>query len=204
MKILISKAIAETRKSVLSLAVYLIDEYSGGPAAGNVGVSLKELDKRPIKNPSGYFLFLDIEEGRYTIQANGGEFYFDIEKTVTLQELKSTVVDITFKPTPSYKFPGRATLIRGVVMDKSGNGIAGAKVKVRRTEITTYTTKKGEFAVYFKGLKKGEVKTKDGKKLLRIKGKKAGLEIKPKGYKKKTRTLEVEEGQTTSISITYR
>lgn len=201
---MMSKAIAETRKSTLSLAVYLTDEYSGGPAAGNVAVSLKGLDKKPIKNQSGYFLFLDIQDGRYTIQANGGEFYSDMEKAVTLRGPESPVVDVTLKPTPSYKFPGLTTLIRGVVMDKSGNGIAGAKVRVTRTKIKTYTTKKGEFAIYFKGLKKAGVKTIDGKKRLRIKGKKVGLEVKPKGYKKKTRTLEVEEGQTTSISITYR
>ena len=204
----ISGSLAETVTTRLSLAVYLTDDYSGrgGYLDGDVTVSLKGQKTESFRNPGGYYLFLDLPEGSYTVQINGGEYYFDKEKEdVTPADLKkkSPVINITLKPTPSYPFQSSATLIRGFVKDPEGRGIPGAVIRVRKTKIKTWTNDSGEFVIYFKNLKKDDVTTVGGKKLVKINGKNPVLKISHPDYKKKSKTVKVEEGKTKSISITY-
>ena len=209
----IISVLAESVTTNLSLAVGLTDDYSEGRITGDVDVSLKDQDTRPIVNPSGYYLFLNLTESNQTVLIDGGEYYFDYEMDdVDLDELNELcpVVNITLKPTPSYPFPSSATLIRGCVLDSQNNGILGAALTVKHTDIKTETTARGEFVVYFRGMKEYEVVIEGKKKLLKIKGKNPVLIIEHPDYRnkqgkiwKKDVTVEVEEGMTASHSITY-
>ena len=51
----------------VSLAVELVDKYSKERAVGLTRVVIKELSREAKLNPSGYFLFLNIPGGVYTI-----------------------------------------------------------------------------------------------------------------------------------------
>ena len=194
---------SSTRK--LSLAINLLDDYTSSRVVNNLDIVIKDHNVKPIRNPSGYYLFLDLPDDNYTVQINGGEYYFDEEKKAVrpdnLDEL-NPVIDITLIPAPSYNFPSTATLIRGHLEDSGGNGISGALLRIKGSDIRTRTNDKGEFVIYFKGLKKNDVVNVDGKMLVKINGKNPVFEIKHPDHKSFTKTVEVVEGITTSLSIT--
>ena len=75
----IISVLAESVTTNLSLAVGLTDDYSEGRITGDVDVSLKDQDTRPIVNPSGYYLFLNLTESNQTVLIDGDEYYFDYE-----------------------------------------------------------------------------------------------------------------------------
>ena len=190
----------------LSMAINLIDDYTSSGVVNNLDVLIKGHNVKPIKNPSGYYLFLDLPDDKYNIEIKGGEYYFDEEKEAVrphnLDEL-NPVIDITLKPAPPYHFPSTATLIRGHLEDSGGGGIPGAMLKIKGFDAKTRTNDKGEFIIYFKGLKKNDVVTVDGKMLVKINGNNPVLEIKHPDHKSLTKTVEVVEGNTTSLSIIY-
>lgn len=202
----INEILVEKTTTKLSMAVNLIDKYSPGKVLGNILVTLKDDKSKPVKNPGGYYLFFNLTQNSNTVQVNGGDYYFDSEKKdVKLDELdpRDPVVNIDLDPSPSYPFPPSATLVRGFLHDSGNKGTPGVVINVRGKDIETVTTGKGEFALYFHDLKKDDVKTVDSRKLVKIKGRNPVLEIKHPDHRKRTRSVEVEEGKTTSLSITY-
>ena len=192
--------------SKLSLAINLLDDYTSRGVVNNLDVLIKDYNVRPIRNPSGYYLFFDLPDDNYTVQVKGGEYYFDEDKEAVkpddLNEL-NPVIDIILNPAPSYHFPSTATLIRGNLKDSGGRGIPGAVLRIKGFDTRTRTNDKGEFVIYFKGLKKNDVVNMDGKMLVKINGKNPVFEIKYPGHKNLTRTVEVVESITTSLLITY-
>ena len=195
---------SSTRK--LSLAINLLDDYTSRGVVNNLDVTIKDHTAKSIRNPSGYYLFFDLPDDNYTVVVKGGEYYFDEEKKAVkpddLDEM-NPVIDVTLKPSPSYHFPSTATLIRGHLKDSGGIGIPGAVLRIKGFDALARTNDKGEFVIYLKGLKKNNVVTVDGKVLVKVKGKDPVFEIKHPDHKNLTRTVEVMEGITTSLSITY-
>ena len=195
---------SSTRK--LSLAINLLDDYTSRGVVNNLDVLIKEHNANPIRNPSGYYLFFDLPDDNYTVLVKGGDHYFDEENKVVrpdeLDEL-NPVIDIVLKPAPSYIFPSTATLIRGHLKDSGGGGISGAVLRIKGFDALARTNDKGEFVIYFKGLKKNNVVNVDGKVLVKVKEKDPVFEIKHPDHKILTRTVEVVEGITTSLSIIY-
>ncbi|WP_458210370.1 hypothetical protein [Haladaptatus sp. NG-SE-30] len=129
-----------THRTKLSLAVRIIDEYTGEPLPVQVQSSTLEKQKYrrtnrgeqytgdapqvflrgtevdPIINLSGYFLFLDIRfpDETITIEVTGGWRYLDTERTIASPEPdEPTVETIKLRPSPAYQFPSGATLLRG-------------------------------------------------------------------------------------------
>lgn len=193
-----------TRK--LSLAVYLVDEYSNKGIIDDLEVSLKDQNMDPVRTIGGYYIFFDLPDSSYTVQARGGTHYFDeamAEVQLADLDARNPVVSITLKPTPSYPFPPSSTLMRGSLWDPHGRGMPEAEIKVKERDIRTKTTGTGEFVIYFRGPGKDDVTTIDEKKLVIINGKNPILEITHPDYRKKTESVVVEEGKITSLSITY-
>lgn len=193
-----------TRK--LSLVVYLVDEYSNKGITDDLEVSLKDQNMAPVRTIGGYYIFFDLPDSSYTVQARGGTHYFgEAMAEVQLADLdaRNPVVSITLKPTPSYPFPPSSTLVRGSLWDSHGRGMPGAEIKVKEREIRTKTTENGEFVIYFRDLGKDDVTTIDEKKLVTINGENPILEITHPDCRKKTESVVVEEGKITSLSITY-
>lgn len=115
----------------LALAVRLRDDYTpiGGPI-GKVNVSLSDQKIEAIKNPTGYYLFLDLPSDTYRVVVET-DYYFDEDVNVTTATLDPTspIVNITLKPDSTYPFPAGSTLIRAVVRESGGSAIQGSKVK---------------------------------------------------------------------------
>ena len=159
----------------LSLAVWLIDEFTKKEPIGNIKVMIKGGDIEPVKNLSGYYCFTDLAAGNYIIGVES-DWYFPIEKTVDTSVLnpKNPVVEIEIKPKPSYPFPSHATLVRGIVMGpivNAGIEVIGNTIKIKKViknegeetvevigkTIKTITDERGEFVLCFKGIKKENI-----------------------------------------------
>jgi hypothetical protein len=197
----IEKIFLESRKTKLSFAVSLVDEYTNEKPIGGMEVSLKETSKRAVKNPGSYYLFLDLPDDSYTVQVRS-EYYFDEDLDINTagRDPKNPVM-LTLKPKPSYLFPPGATLIRGVVYDVYGTPISGAKAKVRGRDVENKTTEEGEFVLYFRALTEDEIIKEGSKRFVKGNGDKIiHLDLE---YNRVTKTieLEAEEGKTTFVKI---
>ena len=69
------KTCHENIRSKLSLAVILKDDTTSDKnVIGDVFLKAAGLKKQPVKHNTGYFLFIDLPEGKYQLTA-GGRFY---------------------------------------------------------------------------------------------------------------------------------
>lgn len=137
----------------LALAVDLTDEVTGGQPAGEFAVRVEEADERPVRNPSGYYLFFDLPEAELTVAVDGGDRYHDASRKVDLEPAGGArdpgdAVELTLAPTPSYRFPAGLTRVRGTVLDGS-TVVPGADVSVAGHQRTVTATDAGEFVYYF-------------------------------------------------------
>lgn len=149
--------------TTLSLAVQLVDRYTGRLPRGDPKVRVEEREVDPVRNPSGYHVFLDLDPGPVTVVVDGGQQYVD-ERITGVQAIDptdpATSVDpsdpdtlplerIALAPAPPYRFPATATLVRGTVVDPAGNRLPGATVSVANTDRNTRTDANGEFVLFF-------------------------------------------------------
>lgn len=169
----------------LSIAVWLIDEYTKEKPIGHVKVMIKEGNIKAFKNLSGYYCFIGMATGSYTINITS-DCYFPKEISIDTSALdfKNPVVQIELIPLPSYPFPMHATLVRGVVKGLDGQPVTNADVKLEDKYTGSVTDERGEFVLYFKGIKKESI----------------NVEIK-KGWDTKTLNATIEEGKTASLGI---
>jgi hypothetical protein len=188
----------QTITTRLSMAISLVDDYTGKQPDGKVKVFLKGKKIKSIKNPSGYYLFLDLPEEEYIIRVEASH-YFEVEipgKPAELDPL-APVLEVKIKPKPSYTFPTGATLIRGMVRDVHEKPVEDAEVEVVGIDVSNRTSEKGEFVLYFKAL--GEDNLVNKKFVKGIMGKKLRLKA-TQGSKIGFMDLEqVEEGKTTVL-----
>ena len=151
------------------MAVSLVDNYTGEKPVVAVSVTLKGESYKGIKNPSGYYVFLNIPIKAYVVQVRS-DYYFDNDFPAALtppapgdlfsDRLKKLKQVIPLDPNPAYPFPSGATLIRGIVNDQAGNPVASAAVTIVERGLTAQTTSKGEYVVYLKSLTGGDVNDK--------------------------------------------
>jgi hypothetical protein len=190
----------EWRTTKLSLALRLIDDYTKEQSFGGINVSLNEKKYKPVKNPSGYYLFLDLPTETHTVHIKS-DFYFEENIEVKLSDINPTKPEnrIVLKPNPAYPFPNGATLIRGMVIDKAGNPLPNAAVQVTEKNLNTVTTNRGEFVLYFPPLRENNVKKENGSRFIKTTDNKK-LRIKATfGDQSNTVSLkeDVKEGTTT-------
>lgn len=118
---------AEQMANRASAAVRLIDTNSSDQAPiGQIQVSIDDPEIRPVRNVSGWYVFMDLQDGSYTVRVVS-EYY--LEETVTLPITSSTkpvLIDLNLLPRSSYPFPSHATLIRAVVRDVADTPISDA------------------------------------------------------------------------------
>ena len=190
----ITAFLVEQRSSTLSMAVWLVDDYTDGKPLGRIKVFIEEITSiingkegvlKGLLNPGGYYLFVNLPAGDYDPRVES-EFYFNNSTPVTDPQ-NPFVRIITLKSKPNYPFPSHATLIRGNVVRSPGNTpVQGAKVEVTGREIENWTTSDGEFVLYFKALTETDIIIENGKKFVR-------------GNNDKTIHLQASLGQETGI-----
>lgn len=96
----------DVRTTNLSFAVWLIDEHTKGKPIGNINVQIKEIDKKAVRNLSGYFLFVNLDPGEYSVSIDS-DYYFPKEikiNTSSFPDGKNPVTEISLTPKPDYPF----------------------------------------------------------------------------------------------------
>jgi hypothetical protein len=189
----------------ISLAVELVDKYTNEQAVGRVRVFIKEVSQEGRKNPSGYFLFLNIPDGVYTISVKS-EHYLDEERVLSLPSSlpENPLVSIFLEPRPSYPFPPGATLIRGLVRDPVDNPIAEARVEIVGKNIENRSAENGEFVLYFGALKETDIIRVNGKSFVKGNGDQMiTVRANHPNYGTLSATTEVQEGTAASVMMAY-
>ena len=80
----------------LSLAIWIIDDYTKKGPIGHIKVNIKEGDIKPIRNPSGYYIFTDLDDKIYTLCISS-EFYFFQERVIDISAIgKLDTVKLSF------------------------------------------------------------------------------------------------------------
>lgn len=162
--------------TTLSLAVHLVDRYTGGLPLSDTEVRIENRDVEPVRNPSGYRVFSDLEPGTVTVVVDGGRYYAD-ERVTGVDAIDptdpATSVDpsdpatlplerIELAPAPAYRFPSTATLVRGAVRDPTGEGLPGATVSVADVDRDAHTNANGEFVLHLAPATDEDVTVDDG------------------------------------------
>lgn len=201
----------------VSLAVALVDNYTSvvrrdgreiilsERPVGRLRVLLKELSREGILNPSGYFLFLNIPDGVYTLRVES-ENYLDEELVLSLPTSppENPLVNIFLQPRPSYPFPPGATLIRGLVRDALDNPVAEAHVEIVGKNIGNRSIENGEFVLYFGALKEADVIRINKKTFVKGNGDQTiTVRANHPSHGTVTTLTEVQEGTTAFVMLVY-
>jgi hypothetical protein len=200
----------------VSLAVVLVDSSTNAQATGRVRVLLQELSQEGRVNPSGYFLFLNIRDGLYTVRVES-EHYLDEEVMVSVPASppEYPVVTIFLHPRPSYPFAPGATLIRGLVRDAVDRPVADARVDIVGRNIANHSVQNGEFVLSFGALREQDVIRVNRKTFVKGNGDQHELTSPPTpptlitvrathpSHGTVTTTTEVQEGTTAFVRLVY-
>ena len=96
----------DVRTTNLSFAVWLIDDHTKGNPIGKINVQIKGINKKAVRNLSGYYLFVDLDQGEYSVSIDS-DYYFPKEikiDTLSFPDEKNPVLEIILKPKPDYPF----------------------------------------------------------------------------------------------------
>jgi hypothetical protein len=200
----------------VSLAVVLADSATNAPAIGGVRVLLQELAQEGRLTPSGYFLFVNIRHGLYTVRV-AAEHYLDEEVAlgVPASPPESPVVTILLHPRPSYPFPPGTTLVRGLVRDAADKPVADARVDIVGRNIANHSVHNGEFVLPFGALREQDVIRVNRKTFVKGNGDQNELTSPPTpptlltvrathpSHGTVTTTTEVQEGTTAFVRLVY-
>ncbi len=191
----------------VSLAAALTDSFTKGQPIGRVRVLLEELSREGILNPSGYFLFLNIPDGSYTLRVES-ENYLDEELSLSIPSSppENPLLSVFLNPRPSYPFPPGATLIRGLARDATDRPVTDALIEVAGKNIANRSQENGDFVLFYSGLKENDIIKENGKKFVKGNGTKT-VTLRANSSTHGTQTVAitegVEESQTTSVTITF-
>ncbi len=82
------KTCREKIKSVLSLGVLLNDDTTPDKSVtGDVFLKAHGVKRQPVRHSTGYFLFIDLPEGKYQLTA-GGKYYEQEDFLIDTESLK--------------------------------------------------------------------------------------------------------------------
>lgn len=183
------------RDTALAFAVGLTDPFTGDrPSADEVSVSLASEPVSPVRNPSGFYVFVNLDVDEVTVLVDGGDRFRDERRTVVLpssteadrdaagidpdggDDPETVVVTdpsdpvlIELTPTPAYRFPDSTTVIRGHVETADGTPVAGASVSLREFDPVVRTTETGEFALWVPATGE-DVQRRDGRNVVVVGG----------------------------------
>lgn len=170
--------------SGLSLAVHLQDKSARLPApAGRIEVILKKFNRKAVKNPSGYHVYLALEDGDYEVQIDS-DFYLPKSFTVAIPDPgtssddeitfvdlgEAALAEVALVPDVSYPFSSGATLVRGQVVESSGDPVPQALINIlddlgtpSALPVSFHANAKGQFVLFGNKLTKLLIKEINGK-----------------------------------------
>lgn len=165
----------------LSLAIWLIDDFTKQAPLGYVSLVIADGDSRAVQNLSGYYTVNDLIAGIHAVHIDADR-YFPVDMHVDTGALdpKNPVVEVVLMPRSFYPFPANATLVRGIVANEVP--VPDALISVLGKTTVATTDEQGEFVLFFKNIKKEDIT----------------IEIRKDGNLKTVSTT-IEEGKTVSL-----
>jgi len=143
----------------------ILDFDTKGPATGATSTKVKNFstlqqdDTVEFRNPTGdveHKVITNIDSNKGIISWTGGLKHNFTATGSNILSIKNPVVSVLLKPLPSYPFPNRATLVRGLLIvsiDSREDPVVDARVKVAGQDKETKSDKSGEFVLYFNNIK---------------------------------------------------
>ena len=96
----------------LSLSVQLTDDLTGTPVRGSNARVWIEGQKPAIVKPDGRYVFVDVPEGEYTVNAEGG-LYYHTGVRCRISEGRAENITVRLLPNKQYPVPDGAVCIEG-------------------------------------------------------------------------------------------
>ncbi len=100
----------EVISSSLSFAIWLIDDFTQREPIGNIRLTIKDGNEKltqerygkPVKNPSGYYIFTDLPDKIYTIDIESDYYFPEKNKEVSISEIRARKIKFeTTGPKPN-------------------------------------------------------------------------------------------------------
>lgn len=185
----------------LSFAVSLVDDFSRHSLLmGGTRIFLKNNGVEAIRNPSGYYFFVDLHDSNFQMRIEN-KYYFEKEIDVMIFDLESRfpVVSERLIPNYIYPFPTSSTLIRGSVYDKNlDTPIPGASVQIHNTSISSVSDNLGRFVLYFGPLTEDAIDVHNSHRYVEVNHSTTlRLRIEHPAYRHKNETIgRIEAGKT--------
>lgn len=188
------------------MAVQLVDSLTGGTPVGEPTLTVTNADIEPVRNPSGYRVFVDLADESNTLDLRvESEAYLDAEQSETPATLPDDdpLVEIPLEPGPGYPFGRGETLVRGLVEDGK-EPVAGADVEYVEREASTRTDERGDFALPIERLPAEDIGTDDeGNRALKPGGSNPTIRATLADGRTADRTPTVRIGETTSTTFSF-
>lgn len=96
----------------VSLGVFVVDDLTGNPVTGSNARVWIDNNRPPIKKGDGWFVFTDLENKEYTVNAEGG-FYNKTSINCVADDSGTKTVTIRLSPTRSYPVPEGMLRVEG-------------------------------------------------------------------------------------------
>lgn len=173
----------------LSLAISLHDHLTGGRPVGDPVVTV-DGESPDARSSGGDHLYFGLPKTTVTVAVEPDERYVDEQRSVDLSTHDPADAEtIDLVPTPAYDFPAWATVIRGRVLDASGDPVANSEMTVPDRTLTVRSDENGAFAYYVTEATKATVD-------------RSGTTVIELGGGDPTVTATHPDGRTTSTAVT--
>jgi hypothetical protein len=167
-------------------------------------VILDGTTERPIENPSGYLLFLDVsEESIKTISVKGGSQYVDQSDVALPNSDPNEPLEVVLLPSSSYPLPPKTSFIYGHLLDDDNEPISNASIRIQNVGRSTKTSTDGTFFLSVTGdtvvhqEKEGNLR----EKVLQIKKNPPTLEVQYEDISRKRTTVTLPERSAVRYSL---
>lgn len=189
-----------------SMAVQLVDSLTEGAPVGDPTLSVTNADVEPVTNPSGYRVFVDLEDESATLALRvESDAYLVAEQSETPSTLPDDdpLVAVRLEPGPGYPFGSGETVVRGLVED-GDEPVAGAEVEYVEGAASTRTDDRGDFALPMKTLTDDGLGTDgDGNRALKPGGSDPTIRATLADDRTADRTVTVRIGETASTTFSF-
>ena len=141
----------ERTKSILSLAVMLKDDLSPDKKTiGDVFLKATGVRKEIIQHSTGYFLLVDLPEGKHVLTGSG-HFYKPGNLAIDTKTIdpKQPFAELMLTPKSNYPFPDGLTILKGRIADQEYRPIAAATINVATMPESATSEDDGGFFIQF-------------------------------------------------------